>query len=68
MILKDVKEVTIATKFGNPSSPLTTGKINGVDIVILSRHGKKHTINPSNVNYRANIMALKELGCTLGNF
>jgi len=63
-ILKDSKEINASTKFGNPSSALTIGKINGVDVVIISRHGKKHTIMPSNVNYRANIMALKEQGCT----
>ena len=63
-ILKAAKEINIATKFGNPSSPLTAGKINNVDVVILSRHGKKHSIMPSNVNYRANIWALKEQGCT----
>lgn len=63
-ILKDSKEVHSTTKFGNPSSSLTTGKIGNIDVVILSRHGKKHTIMPSNVNFRANIWALKEQGCT----
>src|SRR3989344_1333885 len=63
-ILKDAKEIDATTKFGSPSSSLTTGKINDADVVILSRHGKKHTIMPSNVNYRANITALKEQGCT----
>ena len=63
-ILKDAKEITATTKFGSPSSILTTGKIGNADVVILSRHGKKHTIMPSNVNFRANIMALKEHGCT----
>ena len=63
-ILKDAKEINANTKFGKPSSTLTTGKISDVDVVIISRHGKKHTIMPSNVNYRANIMALKEQGCT----
>lgn len=43
---------------------MAIGKINGIDVVIISRHGKKHTINPTNVNYRANIWALKEQGCT----
>ncbi|MBI2653281.1 S-methyl-5'-thioadenosine phosphorylase [Candidatus Woesearchaeota archaeon] len=62
-ILKDSKEINVTTKFGNPSSALTTGKIGDVDVVILSRHGKKHSIMPSNVNYRANILALKEQGC-----
>jgi 5'-methylthioadenosine phosphorylase len=63
-ILKNVKELNVSTKFGNPSSSLTTGKISNVDVVLVSRHGKEHTINPTNVNYRANIWALKEQGCT----
>src|SRR3989338_4403186 len=63
-ILKDAKEINVETKFGNPSSALTIGKIEGIDAVILSRHGKKHSIHPGKVNYRANIMALKEQGCT----
>ena len=63
-ILKDAKELKVTTKFGNPSSNLTTGKIGNTDVVIISRHGNKHSIMPSNVNYRANIMALKQHGCT----
>ena len=63
-ILKDAKDIPANTKFGNPSSYLTVGKINDADVVILSRHGKKHSVMPGNVNYRANIMALKEQGCT----
>ena len=63
-ILKGAKYISVTTKFGKPSSDLTTGKINDIDVVVLARHGKRHTINPSNVNYRANISALKEQGCT----
>ena len=63
-ILQDAKEVEVETLFGLPSSTLTTGKICGVEVVILARHGKKHTIMPSNVNFRANIAALKSQGCT----
>jgi 5'-methylthioadenosine phosphorylase len=63
-ILKNAKEIEVTTKFGNPSSPLIIGKIAGVDIVILSRHGKRHQIHPGAVNSRANIMAMKEQGCT----
>ena len=63
-ILKGAREVYVTTKFGNPSSGLTVGKINDVEAVVLARHGKRHTINPTNVNYRANIWALKEQGCT----
>ncbi|MBI3027151.1 S-methyl-5'-thioadenosine phosphorylase [Candidatus Woesearchaeota archaeon] len=63
-VLKDAKEVLVSTKFGNPSSALTKGKIKGIDVAILARHGRKHSIMPSNVNYRANIIALKGQGCT----
>ncbi len=57
-----VKEVT--TPYGDPSSALTCGTIKGVAVVLLSRHGKDHEHTPTGVNYRANIWALKEEGCT----
>ncbi|MBI2542420.1 S-methyl-5'-thioadenosine phosphorylase [Candidatus Woesearchaeota archaeon] len=63
-ILKNAKDISVKTRFGEPSSALTTGKIGNIDVVIIARHGKKHTIMPSKVNYRANIWALKEQGCT----
>lgn len=63
-ILKESKEIEVDTPYGKPSSKLTLGKIEGVDVVILARHGKKHTIYPSGVNYQANIQALKDQGCT----
>ena len=63
-LLKDAVEKDVDTQFGKPSSTLTCGKINDVEVVILSRHGKKHTIMPTNVNNRANIWALKQEGCT----
>jgi 5'-methylthioadenosine phosphorylase len=63
-ILQDVSEITVENPYGKPSSPLTCGAIDGVDVVILARHGKDHSIYPSGVNFRANIYALKELGCT----
>jgi len=63
-ILKDSKETEIETPFGKPSSKLTTGQIGGTDVVVLARHGKDHSIMPTKVNFRANIWALKEIGCT----
>ncbi|PNF40251.1 S-methyl-5'-thioadenosine phosphorylase [Cryptotermes secundus] len=63
-ILENRKETSVTTPFGNPSDVLIEGKIDGVDCVLLARHGRKHTIKPSSVNYRANIWALKEVGCT----
>src|SRR3989344_1205879 len=56
--------IDIITPYGHTSSSITQGKLNSVDVAILARHGKKHQIMPSNINYRANIWALKELGCT----
>ena len=63
-ILKDFKEREIETPYGKPSSALACGKIEGREVVILSRHGKEHTIMPTRVPFRANIWALKELLCT----
>jgi 5'-methylthioadenosine phosphorylase len=63
-IIKDSKEIEVDTPYGKPSSALTVGKIENVDVVILARHGKKHTIYPTGVNYQANIDALKQQGCT----
>ncbi|XP_076666818.1 S-methyl-5'-thioadenosine phosphorylase isoform X2 [Andrena cerasifolii] len=50
--------------FGLPSGDLLHGNINGVNVVLLSRHGPGHTLNPTTINYRANIEALKLAGCT----
>jgi 5'-methylthioadenosine phosphorylase len=63
-ILKNAKEVTVDTPYGAPTSILTCGSIEGVDVVIIARHGKDHSIFPSAVNFRANIQALKDQGCT----
>ncbi len=63
-LLKSKEEYNIVTRYGKPSSPLICGKTGDTDIVILSRHGYGHTIPPSQVNNRANILALREAGCT----
>lgn len=63
-ILHKPNEVEVDTPYGKPSSVLTCGVIKGVDVAIIARHGKAHTIRPSQVNFRANIWALKEYGCT----
>lgn len=62
-ILENAKLQSITTSFGEPSSPILTGTICGKKVAIVSRHGLEHTITPTHVNYRANIMALKKLGC-----
>ncbi len=63
-ILENFFEKEVETPYGIPSSKLTCGKINGVEVVILARHGKHHEIYPTGVNYKANIYALKQEGCT----
>lgn len=62
-ILKDCEEKEIDTPYGKPSSAITCGKIGDAEVCILARHGKKHEIPPTHVNNRANIYALKLLGC-----
>lgn len=61
-LLQSPKIMEIDTQYGKPSSSVMTGKISGVETVILARHGRNHQLSPSQVNNRANIMALKQLG------
>jgi 5'-methylthioadenosine phosphorylase len=63
-LLKDKKDKKVKTPYGSPSSELTVGKIGGTDVVILARHGRKHSIYPTGINFRANLSALKKEGCT----
>lgn len=62
--LKIEKEHDIETPFGKPSSVIVQGKYNGQSILFLSRHGAGHKYLPHEINYRANIFALKKLGAT----
>jgi 5'-methylthioadenosine phosphorylase len=61
-LLKNVEEVTMDTPYGVPSDAITVGELAGRRVAFLPRHGKKHTIRPTDVNSRANIFALKKLG------
>ena len=63
-ILEAPRDEKVSTPYGEPSSKLKHGVIDGHKVVLLARHGREHTIPPSQINYRANIMALKEAGCT----
>ncbi|TDH16273.1 hypothetical protein EPR50_G00018140 [Perca flavescens] len=63
-ILEGRTERYVDTPYGKPSDALILGKIKNVECVLLARHGRQHTIMPSNVNYQANIWALREEGCT----
>ncbi len=60
--LTQLKEHQIETPFGKPSGPVIEGELAGKRILFLARHGAGHSINPTEVNYRANIFALKSLG------
>ena len=60
--LEVLEEKILSTPFGEPSSPIIIGNLEGQKIAFLARHGLKHQLNPSEVNYRANIYALKSLG------
>jgi 5'-methylthioadenosine phosphorylase len=63
-ILSKPRDEKVFTPYGEPSSPLMRGSIGGVEILLLARHGREHTIPPTQVNYRANIAALKSAGAT----
>lgn len=60
--LRDVEEVRLETPFGAPSDTLIVGRLHGRRIAFLPRHGRGHVLNPSEVPYRANIHAFKQLG------
>lgn len=60
--LEDIREERVETSFGEPSDPIVCGTLNGVEMFFVPRHGKGHRLLPSEINYRANIMALKMLG------
>ncbi|MCE4619594.1 MAG: S-methyl-5'-thioadenosine phosphorylase [Desulfurococcales archaeon] len=61
-IVEDPVEVRVYTPYGEPSDFITVGKISGVPVAFLPRHGRGHRIPPHRINYRANIWALKSLG------
>ena len=62
--LEDSKWIKVNTPWGNPSDEILQAKLNGKEICFLPRHARGHKINPSNINFRANIDALKQLGVT----
>ncbi|WP_300376227.1 S-methyl-5'-thioadenosine phosphorylase [Henriciella sp.] len=62
--LEAMDEVVVETPWGTPSDKLVTGRIGDVSFVFLPRHGKGHRLTPTDIPYRANIDALKRLGCT----
>lgn len=60
--LDAVDEITVETPYGDPSSPLFVGTVEGVEVAFLPRHGVKHELPPHRINYRANVWAMKEVG------
>jgi 5'-methylthioadenosine phosphorylase len=62
--LEKVRRKTIKSPWGEPSAPLHIGELAGLPVVFLSRHDKGHRLSPSDINYRANIDALKRAGVT----
>ena len=62
--LTDIREEKIETPFGDPSEVFVLGKLEGRDVAFLARHGKGHRILPSELNFRANMYAMKKLGVT----
>ena len=61
-IFENAREVVVKTPFGDPSDALLEGEVGGIPCVLLSRHGRKHGVPPSTVNFRANLWALMERG------
>ena len=61
-LLENSKEITVDTPYGKTSDSITVGEFNGRNVAFMPRHGKKHTIPPHLINFRANIWAFKELG------
>lgn len=62
--LTHAESLDLDTPFGKPSAPIVIGQIDGIPVAFLARHGIGHSISPSEVNYRANIYALKQIGVT----
>lgn len=60
--LQDTESIEVETPFGSPSAPIIVGSLAGKRVAFLARHGTGHHISPTEVNYRANIFALKKLG------
>jgi len=61
-LLENIQEINLETPYGKPSDVITVGELAGKNVAFLPRHGKLHTIRPTDINARANIWALKRLG------
>jgi 5'-methylthioadenosine phosphorylase len=61
--LTNVREIPVETPFGNPAPVIYCGQYDGLEIYHLARNGKNHELPPTKINYRANMYALRQLGC-----
>ncbi len=62
--LQDVETRTLDTRFGAPSGPVRIGTLEGRRVAFLARHGEGHSVPPHQVNYRANLQVLKDIGAS----
>ncbi len=62
-LLEDVREVKVDTPYGAPSDSIFLANVSGRKVAFLPRHGRKHTIPPHKINFRANVWAMRSLGC-----
>ena len=60
--MRNVRQVVVRTPFGAPSDALTVGELEGRTLAFLPRHGRGHRLSPSQINYRANVYAMKKIG------
>jgi 5'-methylthioadenosine phosphorylase len=63
-LLEDVEHLELETPYGPPSDRVAIGSLEGVRVAFIPRHGRRHTLPPAAINYRANLWAMKELGVT----
>src|SRR4051812_28117345 len=62
--LEDARAEEVSTPYGPPSGPVMSGRVGDATLLFLARHGAGHRFSPSEINYRANVFALKALGAT----
>jgi 5'-methylthioadenosine phosphorylase len=62
--LADRRDIDVSTPYGPPSAPVISGRVGGAPVLFVPRHGAGHRFSPSEINYRANVWALKTLGAT----
>ena len=63
--LENIQEHTVETPFGTPSDAVITGELEGTQLIFIPRHGRGHRLLPSEVPFRANIFALKQMGAQM---